>query len=111
MSATILATDRTGQAIQAVAWGEVAELAFAAGSTLQTAVGVIESDTAVLRLTTDVDCWVRIGSGAGLDANGQTKLPAGAVDYIKLPVGLAQPCVAVRGVVGGGTLNITQCRG
>jgi hypothetical protein len=111
MSATVLASDRTGQAIQAVAWGAVAEVGFAAGASTQTAPGVIGTDTTVLRLTTDADCWVRIGSGAGLDANLQTRLPAGAVDYIKVPGGLEAPCVAVRGVTGAGTLNITQCRG
>lgn len=107
MTTTTLAQDRFGLAIQALAAGTVENLAFTAGSSTQSAALVV--DTQVVRLCSDVDVWVKIGDNPTADATLGVRLPAGVVEYFRVPPGVSGPKVAARGIAAGGTLNIVQC--
>lgn len=106
MTVTTLAEDRFARPIQALGWGTVENLAFTSGASAPSA--ALASETTVVRLCADVDVWVLFGAAPVAAAATSVRLPAGAIEYVRVPPGIVAK-VAALGVAASGTLSIVQC--
>ena len=100
---TTLAQDRFAHAIQALAIGTSVDVVLSTGASAATSTGV-GSGTSVVRLASDVDCWVAIGS-APVAASGGLRLWGGTAEYFAV---LPGDKVAGRSVATAGTLNVVE---
>lgn len=107
MAKTTLAQDAFAHPIQALGWGTVENLAFTSGASAQSV--ELSSETRVVRLCADVDVWVVIAADPTASSTAGVRLPAGAVEYVRIPPTMATPKVAARGIAASGTLNVVQC--
>lgn len=99
-----LAQDRHGHPIQSLRPGAVQNVAFTAGASAASA--LFTPDARTVRLLADQDCWVKVGAAAVAGAGDSTRLTAFDKEYFTV---LPGDVVAVRGVSGSGSLNITEC--
>ncbi len=107
MTQTYLAKDRFNHAVQVLAPSLVQNISFNASGSTSTAAD-LNPNTIVVRLMATVDCYVAIGPSGSVSATTASMyLPALSPEYFRVNqnAGLR---VAARGVLGLGTLNVTE---
>lgn len=107
MTTTTIAEDRLARPIQAVALGTSQDIAVASGASVSGA--ALSRDTRVVRLCATVDVRVKIGL-AVTAVSTDAFLPAGAVEYLRVPQEDGACTVAAWGVSAAGVLNVCEGR-
>ena len=95
-----LAKDQDGKGIQALALGDVVEIAYLVSSVQSSAVMV----STVLRVIPTTDCYIEVGTNPTATASGSSLFPAMVAEYIKVKT--TEKLAAIRKTADG-TLNIT----
>lgn len=114
MTATYLAKDRFSHAIQALLPSMSQNVAYTSASSTP-ATSAFDPNTVCIRLVATADCYVSIGLAATVSASaGSMFLPAGAVEYFRVPeaaINIPTSLTYKLGVMAAniaGTLNVTE---
>ncbi len=107
MTQTYLAKDRFHHPIQALEPNVIQNITFTNSGSAATAAD-FNGNTVVVRLLATADCYVALGPAATVSAStGAMYLPALTPEYFRVDQGIGMRAAA-RGVVAGGTLNVTE---